>query len=459
MPFGLTNAPSNFMQVMNDVFRPFIDDFVIVYLDYILIFSRNREEHVQHVRQILSVLQREKLFVKLSKCEFGKTSLVYLGYIVGSGELNIDPSKVEVIVNWPRPKSVIELRIFMGETQYWRKFIANFSLIVAPLHALTSVKRGFQWGGIHQKAFDTLKVNISTTPILALPDLHQYFEIETDASDYAMGALLMQHINPICYHPETFTTIIINYPTYDKKLYALVQSVKKWKHYLIGKETIIHTDHQPLQYLQSQTKLQQSRHFKWMGFLQQFHLVIRYKKGIHNKVADMLSRPPSTIATILKHNSITHERYIEQYDKEKYFKGVYVNLSHGKRVEELNYHIKDKLLYLLGKLCILESERVHVIREAHTSLIAGHFGVDKKITQLERFCYWPRMHETISMYVKGCTMCATSKPSNKKLGLYTPLPIPSRPWESVSMDFVGGLPMSRKGHDYLYVVVDRFNKM
>jgi hypothetical protein len=236
------------------------------------------------------------------------------------------------------------------------------------------VKRVFQWGGSQQKAFDTLKVKISTTLILALPDLQHSFEIETDASDYAMGAVLMQHRKPICYHSETFTTTIINYPTYDKELYdkelyALVQSVKKWKHYLMGKETIIHIDHQPLQYLQSQTKLQQLMDFRWMGYLQQFHLVIRYKKGIHNKVVDMLSRPPSTIATILKHTSITRESYIEQYAQDKDFKEVYETLSHGKRAEELNYQTKDKLVYHLGKLCIRESERVHVIREAYTSLI------------------------------------------------------------------------------------------
>jgi hypothetical protein len=352
MPFGLTNAPATFMRVMNDVFRPFIDDFVIVYLDDILIFSRTWNDHVKHVKQVLDVLKREKLYLKMSKCEFGKNIFSLLGLHCRGGELKIDPSKVEVIVNLPKPKTATEVRIFLGATQYWRKFIANFSLIAAPLHALTSVKMGFSGEANIRRSFDTLKEKISTTPVLAFPDLQQPFEIETDASEYAIGAVLMQQRKPICYHSETFTKVVINYPTYDKELYALVQSVKKWKHYLMGKETIIHTYHQPLQYLQSQTKLQQSRHFRWMGFLQQFHLVIRYKKGIHNKVADMLSRPSINASTILKHNSMTHESYIEQYAKDEDFKDVYATLSHGNQVEELDYHMHDKLLYHLGKLCI-----------------------------------------------------------------------------------------------------------
>jgi hypothetical protein len=278
-----------------------------------LIFSQRWEDHIKHVKTIFELLKKEKLYIKLSKCEFGKNSLVYLGYIVGNGQLKIDPTKVEVIVKWPKPTTATEVRSFLGEVQYWRKFIANFSYITTPLHALTSVKQVFQWGGKQQKAFETLKEKISTAPVLALPDLQQPFEIQTDASRYAMGAVLMQRGKPICYHSETFTQVVINYPTYDKELYALVQSVKKWKHYLMGKETIIHIDHQPLQYLQSQTKLQQSRHFRWMGFLQQFHLVIKYKKGIHNKVADMLSRPIINASTILRYNPLAHEIYAEQY--------------------------------------------------------------------------------------------------------------------------------------------------
>ena len=143
MLFGLCNAPATFMRVMNDLFRPFINESILMYLDDILVFSRNWNEHECHVRKVLDVLKKEKLYVKLSKCEFGKTSLVYLGHIVGHGQVKIDPSKVEAIVNWPKPTSVTEVYNFLGVVQYWRRFIANFSIIVAPLYTLTSVKQVF----------------------------------------------------------------------------------------------------------------------------------------------------------------------------------------------------------------------------------------------------------------------------------------------------------------------------
>jgi hypothetical protein len=299
----------------------------------------------------------------MSKCEFEKTSLVYLGHIVRGGELKIDPSKVKVILYWPNPNNVTEVRSFMGEAQYWRNFIANFSSSASPLHTVISIKQVFQWGGKKQKYFDALKDKISSAPILALPNLRQPFEIQTDASSYEMGAILVQHGEPICFHSETFNGVVINYPTYDKELSALVKSVKTWKHYLLGKETIIHTDHKPLQYLQSQTKIQQTSHFRWMGFLQKFYLVIRYKKGIYNKVVDMLSRPIVSASVTLKHNSTMHESYVEQYALDVDFKVAYATLCHSNQVEELDYHVHDKIMYHIGKLCIPQGERVNIIRE------------------------------------------------------------------------------------------------
>lgn len=143
MSFGLCNALTTFMCVMNDVFRPFLDDFVILYLDEILIFRGTWDEHVRHVKKVLDSLQRKKLYVKLSKCEFGKISFVYLGHIVGGVQLKIDPSKIDVIVNCPKPKSVTEIQSFLGAVQYWRRFISNFSFIATHLHALTSLKNTF----------------------------------------------------------------------------------------------------------------------------------------------------------------------------------------------------------------------------------------------------------------------------------------------------------------------------
>ena len=143
MPFRLCNAPATFMRVMNDVFHPFIDDFVIVYLDDILVFSKSWDDHVIHVKKVLEILRKEKLYVKISKYEFAKTSLVYLGYVVGNGQLKVDLAKVECIVKWPKPSTVTEVRSFLGAVQYWRKFIANFSYIASPLHTLTSTKESF----------------------------------------------------------------------------------------------------------------------------------------------------------------------------------------------------------------------------------------------------------------------------------------------------------------------------
>jgi hypothetical protein len=326
----------------------------------------------------------------------------------------------------------------LGATQYWRNCIANFSSIAYPLHAVTSIEQVFQWGGKPKKDFDALKEKLVQLQFSHFPrDNHLRSK---QMCIYARSNL----DNPICFHSETFNGVLISYPTYYKELYALVQSVKKWKHYLLGKETIIHTDHQPLQYLQSQTNLQQARHFIWMGFLEKFHLVIRYKKGVYNKVVDMLSRPIVSASVILKHNSTMHESYVEQYALDVEFKEVYATLCHSNQVEELDYHVHDNLLYHLGKLCIPRGERVNIIREAHSSLIAGHFGVGKTMGNFQRYCYWPKMNESVSRYVRGCSLCATSKSSNRKLGLYTPLMVPSRPWESISMDFVGGLPMSKR---------------
>jgi hypothetical protein len=164
-----------------------------------------------------------------------------------------------------------------------------------------------------------------------------------------------------------------------------------------------------------------------VGFLQKFHLVIKYKKRILNKIVDMLSRPIVNASTILGNNYLAHESFFEQYVTDDEFKDVYEALNHDNQNEELDYHVHNILLCILGNLCIPKDERANVIRESHTSLISGHFRVGKTVAQLQRYFYWPQMIETIPKYVKGCVLCATSKPSNRNFGLYKPLLVPSQP--------------------------------
>jgi hypothetical protein len=297
---------------------------------------------------------------------------------------------------------------------------------------------------------------LSSSTLLA--DLQQPFEIETDASDYVVGAVLTQHGHLVAYHSETLSDTVWKYPTYDKEMYSIVQACRQWKHYILGKETIIHTDHKPLQFIQTQGKLQNDRHQKWSTYLQQFHLNIKYKTCISNRVVDCLSRPPVAALTTVLH-SCGHEasEWPQLYQQDPDFATTYQLLGTGATVTD--FHIQDRLLCHLGHLCVPTSERAKMIWEAHYSRVAGHFGVEKTVVVLQKHFYWPKLRQDVNKYIRSCTACAISKPTIKKQGLYTPLPIPEKPWESISMDYMSGLSSTKQGNDCVFVVVDRFSKM
>jgi hypothetical protein len=241
-------------------------------------------------------------------------------------------------------------------------------------------------------------------------------------------------------------------------MYSIVQACRQWKHYILGKETIIHTDHKPLQFIQTQGKLQNDRHQKWSTYLQQFHLNIKYKTRISNRVADCLSRPPVAALTTVLH-SCGHEasEWPQLYQQDPDFATTYHLLGTGTTVTD--FHIQDRLLCHLGHLCVPTSERANMIWESHYSRMAGHFGMEKTVVILQKHFYWPKLRQDVNKYIRSCTACAISKPTIKKQGLYTPLPTPEKPWESISMDYMSGLPSTKQGNDCVFVVVDRFSKM
>lgn len=224
MPFGLTNAPSTFMRLMNEVLKDFTGRFVVVYLDDILIYSRTKEEHLEHLRLVLERLHEEKLSINLEKCDFLKQELVYLGFVVSKGTLKMDPSKMEAILNWPTPKIGTEVKSFHGLSQFYRKFVRNFSGICALV--LDTIKGGlktkFKWTEQVDKAFQMLKQEVATKPILLLPTFDKLFTLECDASGIAVGGVLSQEGRPMAFFSEKLNEAKKRYLAYDLELYALV---------------------------------------------------------------------------------------------------------------------------------------------------------------------------------------------------------------------------------------------
>jgi hypothetical protein len=277
MPFGLTNAPSTFMRLMNHVLRSFIGKFVVVYFDDILIYSKTLDDHVLHLREVFIVLKREQLFAKLDKCTFCTDHVVFLGFVVSSKGMQVDEEKVKAIQEWPTPTNAAQVRIFHGLESFYRRFVRDFSTIAAPLTEVMKKNVAFAWGQAQEEAFTEIKGKVVNPPCLALPNFDKPFEVECDASGVGLGAVLMQDRRPIAYFSEKLSGATLNYPTYDKEMYALIPALETWQHYLLPREFVVHTDHESLKYLKGQQKLNK-RHAQWMEFIEPFPYVIKYKQ-------------------------------------------------------------------------------------------------------------------------------------------------------------------------------------
>ena len=265
---------------MQQVFRPYLDDFVIVFLDDILIYSKTAEDHQRHLKTVLQVLPDNQLYAKLSKCEFWKQEISFLGHIVTSQGIKMEPGKVAAVKSWPPPTNIHDLRSFLGLAGYYRRFVKNFSTIAAPLGELLRKDAKFIWSNQHQEAFDKLKQAVSSAPILLSPDPIRPYTVVTDASGFAIGAALCQDhgkgLQPCAYLSRTMTQAERNYPVHEQELLAIIHALREWRHYLHGYKFTIITDHRSLQYLQTQPHLS-ARQVRWSEFLQQFDYEIRYR--------------------------------------------------------------------------------------------------------------------------------------------------------------------------------------
>lgn len=475
MPFGLTNAPATFQNLVQDILRPHLDEFVIVYIDDILIYSQNEEEHTRHVRKVLELLRQHKMYGKITKCEFFKESVEYLGHIISSKGISTDPKKITTIQGWPQPKNIKELQSFLGLCNYYRRFILDYSKVAAPLTDLTHKDTPYDWSDRCTQSFLKLKKLMMTAPVLAIPDPELPFEVTTDASDFAVGGVLSQDqgqgSQPVAFTSRKMNPAERNYAAHEKETLAIMHALSKWRVYLEGRRFTVYTDHATLQHFPEQPKLSR-RQARWMEKMQEYDFVIKYLPGKQNVVADAVSRRPD-----LQLNAVFSVEASESLKamiknslpSDPDFGAILLTL-HNKPVDHTvptslmkHYSLSPDgmLMYDDVRLCIPQGPiRTQVLHDHHDSPISGHQGIERTHEALHRLFYWPRMNGMVRDYVKSCDSCQRIKASQQvPAGLLQPLPSPGRPWEQVSMDFIVQLPKTRGGNDAIVVFVDTFSKM
>jgi hypothetical protein len=255
MSFGLTNAPAYFMYLMNKIIREYLDKFVVVFIDDILVFSKMEEEHEKHLRLVLEKVRSNKLYAKFSKCEFWLTKVAFLGHVISAGGVSVDLSKVKDVLNWMPPTTASEIRSFLGLAGYYRRFIKDFSKIAKTMMKLLEKNKAFEWIVECQASFEELRKQLTSAPVLVLPDLTKKFDIYCDASRQGLGCVLMQEGQIVCYASRHLWKHEENYPTHDFELATVVHALKIWKHYLIGHRYKIYSDHKSLKYIFTQNDL------------------------------------------------------------------------------------------------------------------------------------------------------------------------------------------------------------
>ncbi|KAL0549241.1 hypothetical protein IC582_013722 [Cucumis melo] len=462
MSFGLTNAPAVFMDLMNRVFREFLDTFVIVFIDDILIYFKTEAEHEEHLRIVLQTLRDNKLYAKFSKCELWLKQVSFLGHVVSKAEVSVDPPKIEAVTGWTRPSTVSEVRSFLGLTGYYRRFVENFSRIATPLTQLTKKGAPFVWSKACEDSFQNLKQKLVTAPVLTVPDGSGSFVIYTDASKKGLGCVLMQQGKVVAYDSRQLKSHEQNYPTHDLELAAVVFALKIWRHYLYGEKIQIFTDHKSLKYFFTQKELNM-RQRRWLELVKDYDCEILYHPGKANVVAGALSRKVSHSAALITRQAPLH-RDLERAEIAVSVGAVTIQLAQLTVQPTLRQRIIDAQSndpYLVEKRGLAEAGQVveFSISSDGGLLFERRLCVPSDSADLKRVYWWRNMKREVAEFVSRCLVCQQVKaPRQKPAGLLQPLSIPEWKWENVSMDFITGLPRTLRGFTVIWVVVDRLTK-
>jgi transposase InsO family protein len=473
MAFGLSGAPSTFQRVMDAMLVGLRDVEVLVYLDDLLIFSETIEDHVRRMKLVFDRVREANFKLNVAKCTFAVPEVVYLGHVVNTQGVAPDPSKVKAIREFPRPQNLRDVRAFLGLSGYYRTFIQDYAAMSRPLTQLTKKDEKFVWTDLQQQAFDNLKAALTSDSVLAHPRFDQPFILSTDASDYAISAILSQLHNgkerPISFASRMLNAAEKNYSTTQKELLAVVYGTQIHRCFLYGRRFKIVTDHAALKWLITVKNHHCARLTRWVLKLSEYDFEIEHKAGKKHVNADCLSRHLASVTTARDRKSfddklgeeLTRETVFTTQQQDAYCKELITKVQAGIGSDYLIS--EDGLLYVgpdleHAKLVIPEKLRQPIIKAHHDKVFAGHQGMKRTRDLVKLNYFWPNMNRDIDNYVKQCDSCAKFKAGRQPTAPLGELPETASPFELASIDICGPYPETRRGNRYLLTFIDHFSR-
>lgn len=460
MCFGLVGASATMQRLMDSLFTAEFDNKVFCYIDDIIICTSDFDEHIRLLRAVFEKLKAANLTINTKKSLFCRPELKYLGYVVDRYGLRTDPSKIDVILNFPKPDDAKGVKRFLGMAGWYRRFIKNFSHLARPLSKLTSKKVKFVWSEEVNESFDALKTALVSAPILRCPDFNEPFYIHADASSYAVGAVLTQRIDncdhPIAYCSRTLNKCEINYSATERELLALIYALEQYRAYVEGRKCYVITDHASLRWI-TNLKNPTGRLNRWACRLSQFNFEIIHRKGKEHIIPDCLSRIQVNAIDVL---TTQDPWYLDLFKKVSDSPTLFPNfkIENDKlfRLSKNKYRLTAQFDW---KLVVPYEDRKELLKQGHDDATAGHFGVAKTHAKIANFYYWPTLFQDVKDYVDACEICKTYKPVNLARPGYMGNPkLISVPGEAISCDILGPFPPSYSRNQYLFVVSDYFSK-
>ena len=526
MPQGIKNGPPTFQRIVNKILGRLQWQFALGYIDDIIIYSKTMHEHILHIEQILSLLYHANFRLNPNKCNFVQREIQFLGHVINGKGVSPCPEKTRAITNIPTPSNIKSAISFVKMAEYYRNHIRNFSTLAQPLFELSRKNAKFYWGPDQQRAFDQIKQLLANRPLLQFPNSELTFIIQVDASDYGIGAVVMQNCGdgdkPVAYMSQKLNHQQRNWNTTEKECFAVVSAIKKWNHYVLGRDFIVRTDHHPLCWL-NRNYNNNPKLNRWRMLLQDYSFNIEHVKGRMNCVADCLSRYPvdsptdidieqrststqtdnpvnivgavttrsmnhrsnslstelspvipveinqhlKPIQTNNRINVFTIQQLKEHQEHDTSINNIMKNID--RRPFSYEYCINDGLLCRRIKrfnhirlVPVVPKNKIKDILMAYhnTSMNGAHFGKDRTYYKIRDRYYWSGMYQDIVQHIRSCPNCSINKCSRKKpTGHLNSVNPPEGVWENLAMDFVGPItPPSSSGHKYILVITDLLSK-